>query len=136
MELLADGVASGASNARLRGYVKSLVRTTWDYQQHLVHDKNALRVDAEIGLQAVSHLLTVLTAAVVRAAQKPTRCSVCDGYGLVAGVCQHCGWRDSDYKPPLADQRSDAERARALAKPHTLTSDISTLMTVDDIDAE
>jgi hypothetical protein len=56
LNLLVNYFAPGEHDARLRGYLKALVQPTWEYVQHLLHDKHATRMDAEIGLAAVAHL--------------------------------------------------------------------------------
>ncbi len=56
-ELLANELAAGESSARLRSYLKKLVLETWEYVNWLTHAKNAARMDAEIGLRSVEHLL-------------------------------------------------------------------------------
>ncbi len=65
-DLLANCLAGGESAARLRSYLKKLAVETWEYVNWLTHAKNATRVDAEIGLKAVEHMLGVFTAARVR----------------------------------------------------------------------
>lgn len=52
--------------ARLRSYLKKNAVETWEYVHWLTHAKNAIRLDAEIGLKAVEHLLGVFTAARLR----------------------------------------------------------------------
>lgn len=64
--LLADELAGGASASALRSYLKKLSVETWDYVNWLTHAKNAIRLDAEIGLKAVEHLLGVFTASRLR----------------------------------------------------------------------
>jgi hypothetical protein len=131
-DLFVRAMTPGKSNSRLRVYVSGLVQPTWDYQQHLLHNKNATRMDAEIGVAAVEHLIATVTALVIRAGGPPMRCPKCDAYGLVAGACNHCGWEDANYHAPTIRQPSEAEIAEALAQPCTPSSDISTLMTVDE----
>ncbi len=133
VDLFVRAMTPGKSNARLRAYVSGLVQPTWEYQQHLLHDKSATRMDAEIGVAAVEHLVATVTALVLRAGGPPMRCANCDAYGLVAGACNHCGWEDPDYQAPKIRQQSEAEIAEALAQPCTPSTDISTLMTVDDV---
>jgi len=133
VDLFVRAMTPGRSSARLRGYVTSLIQPTWDYQQHLLHSRNARRVDAEIGVAAVEHLVATITAVVMRAGAPPARCGNCDGYGLVGGACRHCGWEDPDYSPPEIPRRSDMEIAAALTEPCTPSSEISTLLTVETV---
>ena len=131
-ELLAIGLAAGQSSASLRSYLKKMALETWDYVNWLTHAKNAVRVDAEIGLKAVEHLLGMFTAARLRLRHASTRCGECGSYEVVAGVCRQCEWVDPSYEPPPSREWSEKERARRLAEPCTLTSDISTLLGQDD----
>ena len=68
-ELLANTLASGEPSAHLRSYLKKMSVETWAYVNWLTHAKNAIRMDAEIGLKAVEHLLGVFTAARLRSAR-------------------------------------------------------------------
>jgi len=65
-ELLANYYAPGESASRLRSYLKKLSGETWDLVNWLTHAKSATRLDAEIALKAVEHLLGVSTAARLR----------------------------------------------------------------------
>jgi ribosomal protein L37E len=132
-DLLANGLAAGDSVARLRSYLKKLAVETWEYVNWLTHAKNAVRMDAEIGLKQVEYLLGMFTATRLRLAQAPRRCHECGSYEVVAGVCRHCGWDDPAYEPPATREWSEEERARRLAEPCTPSSDLSTFMSPDDI---
>lgn len=79
-ELLANGLAAGDSAARLRSYLKKLAVETWEYVNWLTHAKNAVRMDAEIGIKAVEHLLGTYTAATLRLAHSMKRCDECGSY--------------------------------------------------------
>lgn len=132
--LLADRLAPGSSSERLRSYLKKIARETWDYVNWLTHAKNARHPDAEFGVAAVSHLLASVTAAQLRWAQEGRdRCEECGSYSLAAGQCQRCGWVDPDYGPPRVDELSEEELVSRLAEPCTPSSDISTLITPDDL---
>jgi hypothetical protein len=76
-DLLANYLAGGEFAARLRSYPKKLVVETWEYVNWLTHAKNAVRVDAEVGLKAVEHLLGVFTAARLWLSWTSTRCPTC-----------------------------------------------------------
>lgn len=131
--LLADALAPGSANERVRKYLKTLVKPTWDYQQQLLHDKNATRLDAEIGLEAVAHMVSCFTAALLRGRQETSRCERCDAYALAAGACRQCGWEDPSYQAPTVPIPDEEEVAAALAQPCTPSSDISTTVTVEDL---
>jgi len=132
-ELLANGLAAGDSSARLRSYLKKLADETWDYVNWLTHAKNAVRMDAEIGIKAVEHLLGTFTAARLHLAHAMTRCQECGSYDMVAGVCRHCDWADPAYEPPPAREWSEEARAQRRAEPCTPSSDISTFLSPDDV---
>jgi ribosomal protein L37E len=131
-DVLANGLAPGESSATLRSYLKKVAAETWEYVNWLTHAKNAVRLDAEIGLKAVEHLLGTFTAATLRLARTPRRCDTCGSYDVVAGVCRHCGWTDSSYIAPEPHDWSEEERARRLAQPCTPSSDISTFISPND----
>jgi hypothetical protein len=132
-ELLADSLAAGPSAAALRSYLKKLSVETWAYINWLTHAKNAIRMDAEIGLKTVEHLLGVFTAARLRLARAPYRCEACGSYEVVGGVCRHCDWVDPTYAPPAPSSLSAEERAERLAEPCTPSSDISTFLSPGEI---
>jgi hypothetical protein len=73
-ELLANTLAAGESSAKLRSYLKKTAAETWEYVNWLTHAKNAVRMDAEIGLKAVEHLLGMFTAARLRLGRASLRC--------------------------------------------------------------
>jgi hypothetical protein len=62
LNLLADHLAAGPSESKLRSYVKSMGEETWNYVNWLTHAKNAGHWDAEIGTAITSHLLATVTA--------------------------------------------------------------------------
>jgi hypothetical protein len=132
-ELLANTLAAGQSAAKLRSYLKKAAVETWDYVNWLTHAKNAVRMDAEIGLKMVEHLLGMFTAARLRMGGMNQRCEACDSYEVVSGVCRHCAWADPSYERHKVREWSDEERRRRLAEPHTLSSDISTFMGPKDV---
>jgi hypothetical protein len=127
-DLLANALAGGDSSAKLRSYLKAMAVETWTYVNWLTHAKNAVRMDAEIGLKTVEHLLGMFTAARLRMGRTTGRCKGCGSYQVVGGVCEHCEWVDPDYEPPALPHLSDEERARRLAEPCTPSSDIATFM--------
>lgn len=131
-ELLANFLAAGDGSARLRSYLKKSAGETWEYANWLTHAKNAVRMDAEIGMNVVEHLLGVFTAARLRHDVPETRCAACGSYRVVGGACQHCDWVDPTYRPAKARKWPKAERARRLAEPCTPSSDISTFMSPKD----
>jgi hypothetical protein len=131
-DLLANFLAPGDGSAKLRSYLKKSAVETWEYVNWLTHAKNAVRLDAEIGIKAVQHLLGVFTAARLRHDVPATRCGSCGSYRVVAGVCRHCDWVDPTYRAPKVRVWTKKERARRLAEPCVISSDISTFMSPKD----
>lgn len=132
-DLLANALAAGESSAKLRSYLKKLAVETWEYVNWLTHAKNAVRMDAEIGLKAVEDLLGMFTAARLRLGSAAGRCDECGSYEVVAGICQHCEWADPSHTPPASPKESKRARERRLAQPCTPSSDISTFIGPDNI---
>ena len=132
-DILANALAPGSSAAKLRSYLKKNAVETWEYVNWLTHYKNALRMDGEIGLKIVEHLLGVFTAARLRLGRASRRCKDCGSYRVGAGVCEQCGWEDPSYEPPAMREESAEDRERRLAEPCSLTSDISTFMGPEDV---
>lgn len=129
-ELLANMLASGDASAHLRSYLKKLSAETWGYVNWLTHAKNAIRMDAEIGLKMVEYLLGVFTAARLRLGHNQVRCGACGSYRLVAGTCESCGWVDEEYEPPGPPAGHGKRRPKSDC---VLASDISTLMRPEDV---
>lgn len=116
-----------------RSYLRKLARETWDYVNWLTHAKNARYHDAEFGVAAVEHFLASFSATLLRAGREDRgRCPRCDSYALSVGHCRQCEWTDPDYEPPLYEPPSEEELEERLVEPCTPSSDISTLITVDD----
>lgn len=130
--LLANDLAAGEGAARLRSYLKKLASETWEYVNWLTHAKNAVRMDAEIGLKAVEHLLGSFTAARLRTAPSGRRCEECGSYEVAGGTCRHCDWSDPAYEEAEWPGWSEEERTRRLAQPCTPSSDVSTFITPDN----
>ena len=131
--LLADALAGGKSNEHLRSYLKKMSAETWEYLDWLTHAKNAIRLDAEIGLKAIEHLLGVFTAARMRLRYPGDRCADCGSYRLVGGTCERCGWADPGYEPPDLTPAKKARRTRRPKGECTTTSDISTFISPEDL---
>jgi hypothetical protein len=129
-ELLANTLAAGDTSAYLRSYLKKLSAETWAYVNWLTHAKNAIRMDAEIGLKMVEHLLGVFTAARLRLGHNQVRCGACGSYRMVAGTCESCGWVDEEYVPPESTAKRRTRRPKGEC---VLTSDISTFMRPEDV---
>jgi hypothetical protein len=96
----------------------------------LAHAKNAIRMDAEIGLKMVEHLLGVFTAARLWLGQNRLRCGACGSYRLVGGTCESCGWIDDEYESPAPSAKRRRRRPKSECVP---SSDISTFMRPEDV---
>jgi hypothetical protein len=129
-ELLANTLATGEPSANLRSYLKKLSVETWSYVNWLTHAKNAIRMDAEIGLKMVEHLLGVFTASRLRLGHNQVRCGACGSYRLVAGTCENCGWVDEEYEPPEPPTSRNRRRPKGDC---VLSSDISTFIRPEDV---
>jgi hypothetical protein len=81
----------------VRSYLKAMAVETWTYVNWLTHAKNAVRMDAEIGLKTVEHLLGIFTAARLRMGRTTGHCEGCGSYRVVGGMCEHCEWVDPNY---------------------------------------
>jgi hypothetical protein len=132
-DVLANVLAPGPSAAKLRSYLKTISVEVWAYVNWLTHAKNAVRMDAEIGLKIVEHLLGTFTAARMRSSQASARCEECDSYRVVAGTCDLCGWSDPEYEPVELPSLTEDEIAERLAEPCTPSSDISTFIAPEDV---
>jgi hypothetical protein len=112
-ERLADAVAPGDSNSELRGYLKAVAKLTWQYVGWLTHAKNAVRLDSDLAVEMVGHLLSVFEQAVERQERGgPDRCPSCESYRVVGDwefdadgevmlhrrLCEACSWSE-DYEP-------------------------------------
>jgi hypothetical protein len=117
-ELLANHYAAGASNARLRSYIKATSKEAWEYTNWLTHARNVGRWDAEIALDMTSHVLNLFSSARMRfEAGLPDRCPVCGSYRLAPiydwdllphwyTLCEACDWRSEQRH--IGDRDKDA----------------------------
>lgn len=108
-ELVAATIASGSSSSRLRSYLKTVAKSTWELVNWLTHAGNANRLDGELAVEATGHLITVYGFALVRFERgEPPRCPACRSYRLTADyrpelgsngayitLCESCGWEDT-----------------------------------------
>jgi len=80
-ELLAQAAAPGPHGKQMTSYLRTMARETWDLVAWLTHATNATRSDADTALDAVSHLMQVLSLALIRQERgEPTRCPMCGSY--------------------------------------------------------
>lgn len=76
-----DVFAQKLTHGRMRAYLKGLFETTWDLVVWLQHYKNAVPWDAELVLDATSHLIEGFGVLLRRHEQgPPKRCPRCESY--------------------------------------------------------
>lgn len=107
-EFIANHIASGSSNSRLRSYIKSLTKETWDLVAWLTHASNATRFDGILAVDATDHVLAMFSMALIRFERPaPDRCPKCSSYRLTSvyrpelnrdppyiTLCESCDWED------------------------------------------
>jgi hypothetical protein len=107
-ELIASTIAGGSRSARLRSYLRTVAKFTWELVNWLTHAENASRLDGELAVEATGHLITVYALALVRYERgEPVRCPACSSYRLTSDyrpelgrggayvtLCEACGWED------------------------------------------
>lgn len=102
-ELIADAIAAGSRMAEVRGYLKSLARTTWQLASWLTHAANAVRYDGLLTVDATYAVLNAYGAALLRHVRPaPDRCPRCNSVRVrviddpesesgSAVACESCG---------------------------------------------
>lgn len=104
-ELIAERVAGGQHAERLRGYLKSVSKATWELVNWLTHATNAVRFDAQIALDATENVLSAFGTALIRLERGiPDRCPSCSSYRLTSDyrsdldryvtICDACEWTE------------------------------------------
>jgi hypothetical protein len=115
-DLIALHFACGARNERIRSYLRSTAKETWQLLNWVTHTSNAGLPDAQIALEATSHLLSMTTRVVAKKeAEPPVNCPTCGSYRIAAvfdpdiprdpsyvSLCQSCGWNDLDDEVKVA----------------------------------
>jgi hypothetical protein len=105
LDLIADTIAEGPSAQRVRAYLKSMGRDTWQLANWLTHSKNAARHDGRLVTDATLNVIQAFSSAVVRyELGPPDRCGTCGSYRLreisrsdfdgtpgYAVLCEKCG---------------------------------------------
>jgi hypothetical protein len=112
-ERVADSVAPGTKQSRLRGYLKSVAKETWEYVSHVTHRRDATAFDGQLAVRFTGHLLASFSLAIRRAeAGLPERCPRCASYrvtthwewdeeadeALNLRLCEVCDWEE-EYEP-------------------------------------
>ena len=105
-ELIADKIAQGPHAQEIRGYLKTIAKSTWQLVNWLTHSSNAVRFDARIAVDATENILASYGTALLRyESGTPNRCPNCGSYQLVSvyrsdleidppfiTTCKRCGW--------------------------------------------
>lgn len=106
--LIASHIAPGASNERVRGYLKDEAKATWELVNWLTHAKNAVRFDAVLSVDGTGHILFAFGMAIIRKEKGvPDRCPQCSSYRVTRDWrpefgpdheyvtrCEACEWED------------------------------------------
>jgi hypothetical protein len=105
-ELIANAVAPGDSNERIRGHLKAIAKSAWDLAAWLTHANGAKRSDASFVLDVTHQVVEGFGGALIRfESGTPERCPQCGSYNLDVGFnpeliprpyvleCEECGWR-------------------------------------------
>lgn len=105
--------AQTLSTGRLRRYLNEIADKTWDVAVSLQHDSNATVWDAEMLLDATSHVFHMYSTAIVKVKRNPPRrCPKCSSYRVVidgdiqvqdgeqgwlqVDICSACGYRGAE----------------------------------------
>ncbi len=113
--LIANHIARGSSNSRIRSYLKATAKEAWELVAWLTHATNASRMDGEFAVEATNHILTGFSVALVRFERgAPDRYPNCGSYRLVPDfrpelnveppyvtLCEACAWEDWPRDPGL-----------------------------------
>lgn len=112
-EKIANALAPGSSAEFVRGYLKATGERAWRLVSWLTHAANATRTDAELALDATTHVIENYGRAALRKqAGAPKRCERCRSYrirvdwrpelgevGLYVPRCEACGAEQSPQGP-------------------------------------
>jgi hypothetical protein len=116
-ELVANHIAAGRHNERIRGYLKGLAKEAWELVNWLTHAGGVSKVDGTMAIDATHSILQAYGAALIRHERKtPERCGRCSSLRLQlvympeldndAAICQTCGFLmtpDDTPESPIAE---------------------------------
>lgn len=108
-EIIAQTIAGGASSDRVRGYLKSISKSTWELVNWLTHANNAVRKDGELAVYATQNVLAAFSSVLIKYERRlPDRCPNCTSYKITSvyeseinshiTICEKCGWSDLNEK--------------------------------------
>jgi hypothetical protein len=105
-DLIANAIAPGDSNDRIRAHLKAMAKSAWDLAAWLTHANGAKRSDAAFVLNATHQAVEGFGGALVRLESgSPEQCPTCGSRNLDVGFfpefmptpyvteCEECGWR-------------------------------------------
>jgi hypothetical protein len=107
-ELIVNTIARGSSVEEIRGYLKSMSKSTWQLVNWLTHSSNAVLFDGMLAVDAFEMLLSVFGTVLIRYQTGiPNKCPNCSSYRLISDyrpdlkidppyviLCETCGWTD------------------------------------------
>jgi hypothetical protein len=105
-ELIAGTIAEGSSAQEVRGYLRTISKSTWQLVNWLTHARNAVRADGQIALDATQNVIAGFTLSLIRSESLvPDRCPQCSSYQVRAEYrpdldidppyvlfCEKCEW--------------------------------------------
>ena len=102
-ELIANSIAHGQRNERIRGYLKALAKETWELTGWLTHAVNASKHEGAMAVDATHSVLEAFgTVLIHRERATPERCGRCSSIQLIelynpeldvdGAKCLSCGW--------------------------------------------
>jgi len=110
-ELIANAVAPGASNERIRSHLKAIAKSAWELAAWLTHANGAKRSDASFVLDATHQVVEGFGGALIRLESgNPEQCPQCGSYNLDVGFnpelvprpyvfeCEECGWQSQEQR--------------------------------------
>jgi predicted RNA-binding Zn-ribbon protein involved in translation (DUF1610 family) len=109
-EHIANAVAPGSSNERIRGHLKTVAKSAWELASWLTHANGARRSDAGFVLDSVHSVVAGFGNAVIRhESGSPERCPKCGSYSINVGYnpelsppyvseCEKCGWQSPEMR--------------------------------------
>jgi len=115
-KLIAESIAPGGHNERVRGYLKALAKETWQLVGWLTHAVNATRYDGTMVVDATHSVIEAYGTALIRhERQAVERCARCGSLRLISlynpefstdgAACLSCGW---EFVP---EQKQDSTSA-------------------------
>jgi predicted Zn-ribbon and HTH transcriptional regulator len=116
---IANAIAHGGSAEHVRGYLKMTAERAWRLVNWLTHAANATRADAQLALNATSHVIDTYALSVLKKRiSAPERCGRCKSYkiavdwrpdlgGIYVSRCEVCG---AEKSPAPRKRRERRER--------------------------